>query len=541
MSREAIAAALARTDLSSGERLVAFSLASFADHENLARPGTPAAAARAGMQRSGYLEARDRLVRRGLLVVEVAAKGRGKASTLALPFAAEGPWWDGDINAELFEAVLGYSRSEGSARLLVAALAALSDDRGVVAEVTTEQLCAAAGVSDRTYRRMHGPLLASGEVVIRSSTGGRGNTNRWEIPDPRATATAAPRSRRRVAPPARVRPPIATIATIAPPADEHVPFAITGSVEGERTGHVAGTATRSQDRRVSPENRPVLSGVSTGKGCQDRTVSAQNRPALSGVSALNPCQDRTLSPQTPAETPAETPARTPAETPAPNAGAGREPQNPRIPEDPPTPLSAGQDTDSILVEQTYVTERGRKRRRLVPVDLAAVRARLAAGSEADRVAWEQVRVVLLQTVGESTFEIWLEPLELVAVDGSGTLIVSAPDATVSWIRQRFGRLLNRAAQGVGRPLRIADEVERRAAETLVSTASPLGGAPAVSSARAGSDGDPSSDTRPTRGGVRSSGSLADTSPDTEAHAPACQSAHPPSDTEVHNQAKEASG
>jgi hypothetical protein len=158
-------------------------------------------------------------VRRGLLVVELAAKGRGKASTLALPFAAEGPWWDGDINAELFEAVLGYSRAQGSARLLVAALAALSDERGVVAEVTTEQLCAAAGVSDRTYRRMHGPLLASGEVVAHSSTGGRGNTNRWEIPDPRAaTAAAALRSRRRVAPPAGVRPLIATVGVAKPSA-----------------------------------------------------------------------------------------------------------------------------------------------------------------------------------------------------------------------------------------------------------------------------------------------------------------------------------
>ncbi len=48
MSRQAIAAALARDDLSSGERLVAFSLASFADRENRARPGTPTAAARAG-------------------------------------------------------------------------------------------------------------------------------------------------------------------------------------------------------------------------------------------------------------------------------------------------------------------------------------------------------------------------------------------------------------------------------------------------------------------------------------------------------------
>ena len=95
MSREAIAAALAREDLSCGERLVAFSLASFADRENRARPGTPAAAGRAGLARSRFLEARDRLVRRGLVVVEDAATGRGRASTLALSFAAAGPWWEG--------------------------------------------------------------------------------------------------------------------------------------------------------------------------------------------------------------------------------------------------------------------------------------------------------------------------------------------------------------------------------------------------------------------------------------------------------------
>jgi len=48
MSREAIAAVLARADLASGERLVALSLASFADRENRAWPGAPAASARAG-------------------------------------------------------------------------------------------------------------------------------------------------------------------------------------------------------------------------------------------------------------------------------------------------------------------------------------------------------------------------------------------------------------------------------------------------------------------------------------------------------------
>jgi hypothetical protein len=67
MSVSAIAAALAREDLSAGERLVAFSLASFADRENRAWPGAPAAAARAGLSRSRYLQARDQLVRRGLV------------------------------------------------------------------------------------------------------------------------------------------------------------------------------------------------------------------------------------------------------------------------------------------------------------------------------------------------------------------------------------------------------------------------------------------------------------------------------------------
>ena len=114
MSRPAIAAALAREDLSSGERLVAFSLASFADRENRARPGTPAAAERAGLKRSWFLEAREVLVRRGLVVVEQAAGGRGQASMLWLPFADGGPWWEGEINAGLFEAVLTYSRAQGT-------------------------------------------------------------------------------------------------------------------------------------------------------------------------------------------------------------------------------------------------------------------------------------------------------------------------------------------------------------------------------------------------------------------------------------------
>ena len=93
-------------------------------------PAPTAAAQRAGLSRSRYLQARDRLVRRGLVVVEAEASGRGRSSTLVLAFAASGPWWEGEINVELFEAVLGYSAATGVARLLLAAMAAIADADG---------------------------------------------------------------------------------------------------------------------------------------------------------------------------------------------------------------------------------------------------------------------------------------------------------------------------------------------------------------------------------------------------------------------------
>jgi hypothetical protein len=170
MSVTAIAAALAREDLSAGERLVAFSLASFADRGNRAWPGAPAAAARAGLSRSRYLQARDQLARRGLVVVEDAATGRGRSSTVGLRFADEGPWSEGEINAPLFEAALAYSRARGPARLLLATMAALANDERVVEDLTTEQLCGAAGLGDRSYRRH---AAGTGSVA---ASGGKGQS-----------------------------------------------------------------------------------------------------------------------------------------------------------------------------------------------------------------------------------------------------------------------------------------------------------------------------------------------------------------------------
>ena len=171
LSYAAIAAVLARPAVSAGERLAAFSLASYANRDELAWPGTSVAAARAGMSASAFLEARDRL--------------GGKASTLRLLFAQTGPWWESDINVELLEAVLCRSRASGSARVLLAVLAALSDKDGVVEDRSTDELRRAAGMADSTYRRARTALLQAGEAAVAGDRGGRGVKSRWTVPHPR--------------------------------------------------------------------------------------------------------------------------------------------------------------------------------------------------------------------------------------------------------------------------------------------------------------------------------------------------------------------
>ena len=428
MSRRAIAAALAREDLASGERLAAFSLASFADRGNRAWPGASAAALRAGLSRSRYLQAREQLVRRDLVLVEHEASGRGRSTTLALAFAEHGPWWEGEINVELFEAVLGYSSAGGPARLLLAAMAAVADAEGDVRDFATEQLCAAAGVADRTYRRARKELLSSGELVLLNSVGGRGNTNVWTVPDPRQHDGAeGQRAPRRVTPSAGARPLVAAM------------------------GRSVGGGLRDEN------------GLAAGvKGGHAQAVSVENRPVVTGVSDVKGGQDRTLFELPVAETPAERAAQTPAETPAPNARAGKEPQNPRTLEHPPNPPEGGRGPDSVIVERTYVTERGRTRRRTVRVDLAEVRRGLGIPTSADHADWQRIRSPLTEAVGETTFAIWLEPLQLIAIDNGRALVVAAPSQTLSWVRQRFGRLLTTCAQSAGREIRLADESERAA-------------------------------------------------------------------------------
>jgi hypothetical protein len=113
-----------------------------------------------------------------------------------------------------------------------------------------------------------------------------------------------------------------------------------------------------------------------------------------------------------------------------------------------------------------VTNRGRTRRRLIPIDLNEILQGLNTPSPNDRVARQAIREHLLNAVGESTYAIWLEPIELIAVGNEDELVLAPHEQTASWVRERFSRVLTTCAQRVGRQARLASDTERRAIDFL---------------------------------------------------------------------------
>lgn len=72
--------------------------------------------------------------------------------------------------------------------------------------------------------------------------------------------------------------------------------------------------------------------------------------------------------------------------------------------------------------------------------------------------WELVDEQLRQVVADTTYEIWLASLRLHHF-GDVEVRVAAPPTTASWIRDRFGRVLERACSEVaGGPRRVVVEV-----------------------------------------------------------------------------------
>ncbi len=62
-------------------------------------------------------------------------------------------------------------------------------------------------------------------------------------------------------------------------------------------------------------------------------------------------------------------------------------------------------------------------------------------------AWREIRAELRRMVGESTYDIWLDPIEVKALDGAA-LVLQAPPATQAWVAKRFGRILETCARAV---------------------------------------------------------------------------------------------
>ena len=297
MSHAAIAAALTLDGVSTPERLVAFSLASYANREHRAWPSAAAAAARAGMSRGRFLAARDGLARAGMLVIEESRGGRGRSSTVLLAFAETRERLDAEINARLFEGALVSSRARGAARLLVAVMAALASDDGQLSGFSTGELAAAAGLSNTSYRRARSALLASREVRLDTGLGGRGNTNAWTLTLPDGVSPARPS---RAVPPAGARPLLASVRSAAEGQGRDARDDARGSEKG------AGTDT------VSASKGAVAETVCPGKGATTRTVLNERAPKRA-------------------------PKRAP-QTPPLNARARNESQNPRTQKDPPAPL-----------------------------------------------------------------------------------------------------------------------------------------------------------------------------------------------------------
>ncbi|MFZ1994073.1 MAG: hypothetical protein WAU75_08185, partial [Solirubrobacteraceae bacterium] len=72
------------------------------------------------------------------------------------------------------EAVLSYSHTRGSARVLLAmaTLAAVADQHGTVTGLSVEEIQAATGMADSTYSRARATLLDSGELMLAAAGGG---------------------------------------------------------------------------------------------------------------------------------------------------------------------------------------------------------------------------------------------------------------------------------------------------------------------------------------------------------------------------------
>ncbi len=430
MSHAALAALLGREDLPVADRLVALAVGTYAGGDQRAWPKTRTAAKRAGLAVRRCEEALERLIDGGEIVVEREGRGRGGAAVLRLVFAQSGPWWEHDVNVGLVETVLDRTGQTGPARLVLAAHAALADADGVVSGFTNDDLTAASGVADTTFRRARSRLQRSGELELLEAGGGRGRLNRWRVlpggGEPRGPHTEW-------APTGLARPLRSSGATRRPQPARGEPVGPSGP--SALAGPARASSPRSQTPPLSPPDRspqtPPLS----------RPAWAPETLPVSLPNGENPSQ---MGP----------------ETPPPYVRAWKEPKNPRT-LNPPSPPEGGSGTP-LLVEREITTTAGRRRRRLVTVTAGELCAGWQLPEDRDERAFTEILGLLRGRVSEEMFDVWLDPLELVAVNADSELMIVAPDPTRGWLIDRYGPAITAAAIAIGRRVTVADSAQAHA-------------------------------------------------------------------------------
>jgi chromosomal replication initiator protein len=87
-------------------------------------------------------------------------------------------------------------------------------------------------------------------------------------------------------------------------------------------------------------------------------------------------------------------------------------------------------------------------------------------------AWSAACSELRRALGASTFEIWIAPLEPVALEG-GRLLLAAPPGTQAWISKRFGPVLERCVRAVlGAAANVAIEAAGSRATRVTAPSAP---------------------------------------------------------------------
>ena len=90
------------------------------------------------------------------------------------------------------------------------------------------------------------------------------------------------------------------------------------------------------------------------------------------------------------------------------------------------------------------------------VDLDEVRRAFGVPGPCELADWARIRELLAEAVSADTFAVWFEPVKVIAIDRDGALVLDAPPELRSWLSGRFARLIEHAAERVGRATRIAD-------------------------------------------------------------------------------------